>query len=547
MKRFLLIALCLLTMPFAASAQMKATFGNPLVDAADQGIEALVSAQIRNGNEVNVRGNFGVTPLMRAAYRNYVGIMEMLINLGADVNTADEGGATALHLAARQGNVEAVKLLLKYDSMIDMADSEGWTPLMRATAGQKREVAEVLLEAGANSQAKNEWGDTPQTFAEKSPADAPLLAMMKRADSKHVSKLTAVEAVKQNISLPVEQVLPRDLPVDEKIAMPNPKTDLLDTDVFEFAAPETAPKPNGKQAAESGALRQQIEAEKLATAEAQAKLQAAIAAREQHEANTLEMQQAEIKKKLAEQQRAEAEKAAQQEALLAQAQLESRIAAEKRAAAAAEQKAALLAEENAKRATEQAQQEEIQRQKQAALERQQMERQLLEQQLARQATEEKLRQEIARQRELAAQERQLAAIAPAAGSSLPTSENILIGEAIAVPVSSNPLVVAAANPRPSLLKVNKGVWLQVGPFVEEQAAVAYYDRAIQSMTDLLPQRMKVITTSFLSDGDPLNFLRLGPYNSQNIAELACSAFRHSELFCQYVREEASDRYNRGRL
>ena len=106
--------------------------------------------------------------------------------------------------------------------------------------------------------------------------------------------------------------------------------------------------------------------------------------------------------------------------------------------------------------------------------------------------------------------------------------------------------MAAINPHPSLLKMNKGVWLQVGPFGEEQEAVAYYDRAVQTMTDLLPSRMKVITASFLTES-PQNFLRMGPYTTKKVAESACDAFRHNDVLCQYVREEAAERYNHSRL
>ncbi len=208
MKQFLCIAVLLL-MPLLANAQSIRSLGNPLVDAADQGIETLVAAQIRNGNNVNAKGDFGATALIRASYRNYTNIMEMLINLGADVNMADEGGATALHLAARQGNLEAVKLLLKYDAVADMADAEGWTPLMRATAGEKQDVAAVLIQGGANPTIKNEWDESAMILAEKSPE---ILKMMQQSSIKEKPVLTAMEATQRNISVPVEQVLPSDLP-----------------------------------------------------------------------------------------------------------------------------------------------------------------------------------------------------------------------------------------------------------------------------------------------------------------------------------------------
>lgn len=574
MKKLLLIVILLL--PFTVSAQIKSTFGNPLIDAADQGIETLVSAQIRNGTNPNERGNFGVTPLMRASYRGYTNVMELLINLGADVNLSDDGGATALHLAARQGNLEAVKLLLKYDAVVDMADSEGWTPLMRAVAGKKREVAELLLKAGADSEAKNEWGESAHQFAEKIPYNQPLLASMKAPAPKVVvvetPKVVAAEVAQKSISTPVEQVLPHDLPQQQSTAAPEQN--------IVIPAPKTAsPAPAVEDTSEQQSLIQRLEAEKAAHAQAETQLQQAVATRQQEEA--AKQAQAEQAKKAIEEQRAEEEQLALQQ----KAEMEARMKAEKEAAAENERKAKQVAEENAKHEAEIAEKTKLDAQRQLAeaeerkqakiaeenarriaeqaqriAEKKEEERQLqlakleyaLEQeQKARRATEEKLQNELAQQQKLHKAEKQVAVAVTAQPASKPVTspvaENIVIGEAIAVPVSSDLLVAAAINPRPSLLGMNSGVWLQVGPFLEERQAVVYYDRTIEKMTDLLPPRMKVITQNLFTQEDPRNFLRVGPYTSQKIAKMACGAFRQSELFCEYIREEAAERYSHGHL
>lgn len=629
MKCFFCIAVLFL-LPLATQAQTIRSLGNPLVDAADQGIETLVAAQIRNGNNVNVKGDFGATPLIRAAYNNYTNIMEMLINMGADVNLADEGGATALHVAARQGNVEAVNLLIKYDAVLDMADAEGWTPLMRAAANQKKDVVALLVNAGADVQTKNEWGESPLILAEKSPE---ILNIMQQSHIAQKQKISAVEAVRQDIPVPVEQVLPSDLPpsgtgqlanatpqkpapavptpatvntdsddVVDEVVLPNPKTTIPEAGVKLLKqAEEKILEQQGylQDVLQRNLLKDTLAEAKVAREKAELQLKALQADRERQEAEArllveqkaaeeankqaelLAQQKAEQEAKiaqaraeaealekaraqlLAEQQAAEAQKQAElavqqqraREAAILQAkadaialeQARARMLAERDAAEEAERKAALLAEENRKREAElaqakafQAKQEEIAQRNQALIEQKAMEVAIAREQKATQEIQAKLQAEMQYQQQLAMKKPEalpsVVAEVPIVKPSQQTAD-IFIGEAVSVPVSSSPLIMARANPSPNLLSMNKGVWLQVGPFGEEPEAIAYYDKITNTMQEL-PRRMKVIASAFLLDSPPQNFLRVGPYTSQKVAEVACGFFRQGDLLCEYIREES---------
>lgn len=527
MKKFLLLSLLWLV---AAPMAQAAAFGNALVDAADRGVEVLVSNEIRAGVNVNARGDFGVTPLMRAAYNGYTNIMELLINVGADVNAADAGGATALHLAARQGQVEAVKKLISYDAVLDMADSEGFTPLMRATAGRQMEVATLLLKAGADSGVKNEWGDTAMSLAQKRPETASLVALMQSQTAEQEQKLTAVQAIRQNISVPVEQVLPKDLPSGTGTA----SREVLD----QGATLAPAQADVDTELLEQVKLQQKLKDEREARVQAEALAKQAQLARLQREEAAQRLAEAEALAKATE------EEAAKQ-AALAEAEEAERLHQQQLALVkqAAEKK---RAQEQAALEAQRREQQELENRRLAiAKERQAIETALQEEREARRRAEAALRAEQAKE-EQRRKELDRAAQAPVLPS---PKQDVFISEAVPVPLSSGPLVAEAVreNPRPMLLKLSQGVWLQLGPFAQETQAVAYYDKLAQTLADFLPARMKVIATAFLTEAMPSNFLRMGPYTSREVAERACTRFRQGELLCQYVKEDSERRWQRNRL
>ncbi len=220
MRRSALLLLLLLFMPHVAGAVnvpklTAVSFDNALVDAADQGIEALVTGLIRQGNDVNSRGDFEVTPLMRASYRGHNDIVELLIQLGADVNARDLGGATALHLAARQGNVETVKQLLKYDAFVDVEDDEGWTPLMRAMLFGHTDIAQELIKFGADVDHRNAWGDNAFALANNLKNKNEAMLMLEAARTNQKDKQAEI-AAKKSVKVPAVETLPEELPLNER-------------------------------------------------------------------------------------------------------------------------------------------------------------------------------------------------------------------------------------------------------------------------------------------------------------------------------------------
>ena len=82
------------------------------------------------GADVNIKDNFGRSPLHVAAAADYVEMMTFLITCGADIGAQTSGEEqTVLHYAAKNGAVNCVKVLLTQGADIDSRDFKGRTPL----------------------------------------------------------------------------------------------------------------------------------------------------------------------------------------------------------------------------------------------------------------------------------------------------------------------------------------------------------------------------------------------------------------------------------
>ena len=136
---------------------------------------------LNEGATVDARERWGEqTALMWASARRHPEMMQLLIARGADVNarsmvrdyqrhvtaegrpkSLDSGGFTPLLYAARENCIACVDVLLKNRADIDLPDPDGVSPLLVAIMNANWDLARRLIEAGADVNQWDIYGESP--------------------------------------------------------------------------------------------------------------------------------------------------------------------------------------------------------------------------------------------------------------------------------------------------------------------------------------------------------------------------------------------------
>ena len=141
---------------------VKNDFGfTPLLKVAQFGRRVVAELLIAKGADVSVKDKFGRTPLHCAVDEGQTEVAELLIAAGADVNGRDNGDRTPLDFAVMKKQNEIAELLIANGAYVNAKDDEGWTTLHWAVMAGYKEVAELLIAKGADMNAKNDEGRTP--------------------------------------------------------------------------------------------------------------------------------------------------------------------------------------------------------------------------------------------------------------------------------------------------------------------------------------------------------------------------------------------------
>jgi len=114
----------------------------------------LLSALIARKATLNVRNDFGITPIAQAAELGDARMVELLLDAGAEPEGANPDGQTALMLAIKTGETTVVDLLLKAGANVNIIEKfHKQTPLMWAATAPRNAGAMVklLLARGAKT------------------------------------------------------------------------------------------------------------------------------------------------------------------------------------------------------------------------------------------------------------------------------------------------------------------------------------------------------------------------------------------------------------
>jgi ankyrin repeat protein len=120
-----------------------------------------VKKLLDKGANIEEKGSFGRTPLMRASYNGHTQVAKLLIQSGACFDAGDSGGYTPLMLASSNGHTKIAELLIQSGADVNARDNKGETPLFSAAMKGHTQTTEFLIQKGANLHARDNNGSTP--------------------------------------------------------------------------------------------------------------------------------------------------------------------------------------------------------------------------------------------------------------------------------------------------------------------------------------------------------------------------------------------------
>lgn len=101
-------------------------------------------------NDLNKRGKYGNSALMKAVREKEYEIAKAIISKGVELEIKNIDGNTALWNACFGGDIRCVELLIKNGINLDNENDNKVTPLMYCASSGQEDMTKILLEYGAN-------------------------------------------------------------------------------------------------------------------------------------------------------------------------------------------------------------------------------------------------------------------------------------------------------------------------------------------------------------------------------------------------------------
>ena len=120
-----------------------------------------------NSTEIDVPDGENCTPLIWASFHNRPELLQWMIERRADVNHQDRNGYSALHYVAQERLSNICEILLNAGAETELRDAYGNTPLWTASFNARGElsVVELLVKHGASFDNVNNAGKSIREMA----------------------------------------------------------------------------------------------------------------------------------------------------------------------------------------------------------------------------------------------------------------------------------------------------------------------------------------------------------------------------------------------
>ena len=105
---------------------------------------------LQQGENVNARDEYGLTPLIQCAICENIELAKLLLTHGAEPNRRDIAGSTALFWAADNNHLELCSVLLKQGADPNLFTTDGQPILVNPRLRAQKELTELLVHYGAD-------------------------------------------------------------------------------------------------------------------------------------------------------------------------------------------------------------------------------------------------------------------------------------------------------------------------------------------------------------------------------------------------------------